>query len=134
MKKIINLITLCAILLTSVTFEPQKAEAAASSKIIKMCKGKWDRASQDGINTHYCIFTSKYIKWYLNGKFDYKTKIVKVVKKSSKKYVFKVKNDPMGNKFRYVGHVKNGKFEGFDFYDGWSGTNGYSGSSSLYKI
>ena len=135
MKRFLVVTMICLVLILSVDGNSTKSQALSRSKMVKMCKGKWDRSSQDGINSHYCVFTKNYLKWYRNGKYDHKVKIVKIQKRSSKEYAFKMQGKKTyAGKYQYIGTVKKGKFIGFDFYDGWSGKRGYSGGSSLYKL
>lgn len=103
-------------------------------KILKKLSGKWDKDGEQGLpEERYAIFTPNYIKWYYDGQLSYKSKIMKVKKKSAKKYIFFMESSD-GYKFRYEAHVKNGKFDYMTYYGDWSGQTGYSASSSIHRI
>lgn len=119
-----------------IQINPLPIKAAVSKEIVKMLKGKWDQGGgrYDGYKSgysKYAIFTDKYIKWYSDGKFSYKDKIVKAVKKSKTKYVLKMKTTK-GIKYRYYAYVKDGRFDSLVYYFDWSG-NRISGTSSLNR-
>lgn len=133
-KKLKSLFLATAFVMCMVQINHLPTQAAATKKIVKMLDGKWDKCGEQGLmQERYAIFTKNYIKWYYDGQLDHKDKIVKVVKKSNKKYVFKMKGTD-GYKFRYIGHVKNKKFYSLEYFSEWSGADTYSGSSSLMKL
>lgn len=132
-RKLLCMIMIVVLGVGLVQVNPIFVEAATSKKIVKMLEGKWDKVGEQGTgHTRYLKFTSKYAKWYIDGKFSCKNEIVKVVKKSNKKYIFKMKT-AQGVKFRYIAYVENGRFETMYYYFAWSG-NRYSGSSSLLRL
>lgn len=132
-NKVKKAISFFLIIMLLVQVQEMPVSAGANKKIVKMLHGKWETDGMQGIANYdqWCVFTNKYQKWYVNGKLTMKNKIVKVEKKSKKKYVLKMRN---GNtKFRYIAYVKGTKIYAMEYWYDWSGKRLYSGSGSLHR-
>ena len=127
----ISIFALCLLLVASITLQAPISHAAATSKQVKLLKGRWYKGSS-GFADYYYTFTKKYCKQhhYKSGKVISKDKIISV-KKSGKEYIFYMKRK--GYKYWYSGTVKNGKIKNLNYCWQEDGERHYSGGSSLFR-